>query len=67
MNDSEWLAQLKVGGEVIIHARQKADIYIITKTTKTQITANNVRFNRHGRQIGGERFWSLWLQQHGRF
>jgi hypothetical protein len=63
MTESEWLAQLKAGDEVIIHTWRNADIHTVAKTTKTQITANGTRFNRHGRQIGSHSYWSQWLQQ----
>lgn len=63
-DDSEWLAALKVGDEVLIDNRWAATIAAVDRVTSTQIIVGKSKYRRHsGRAIGADSWNPVYLRQ----
>ncbi len=64
MTNSEWLAQLKAGDEVIVSGTHTMTLDTVTRTTKTLIIVEkNRRFNRKRGRPSGSGYYGPSLEQ----
>ena len=59
MNDTNWLDELKVGDSVAVNGRYGVTIVKVEGVTKTQIVADESRFNKSNGKRRGDDAWSL--------